>query len=239
MQHGLPETLQGKVKFLSSSLITKQVKNEEDSIGLIPTLDLIKNNDLFVSKSFGISFEGALSNSYLYFHPNQQKLNEINLLGDVSSVEVILTKIFFKESYNTDVGVNLVTDESKLDNKNLLAVGDINLTQDRHFSGVSFADEFTEVLLLPYVNYILVANNQSLLNEFSNVVRDLTGNIYRVLDEENFPFNLTERTSNYIRDNIASVIFEFNEQDVDGIDQLIRLPYFHGIIDDIAEVKYV
>jgi hypothetical protein len=39
--------------------------------------------------------------------------------------------------------------------------------------------------------------------------------------------------------NISSLILKFDEQDVEGIKQVLRLPYFHGLISDIVEVKFI
>jgi hypothetical protein len=32
---------------------------------------------------------------------------------------------------------------------------------------------------------------------------------------------------------------DFAQNDIEGINQLLRLPYYHRIIDDIVEVKFV
>ena len=50
-----------------SSLLTQELNFDEDAVALIPSLDLINQRDLKVSSKLGISFEGLLSNSYVYF----------------------------------------------------------------------------------------------------------------------------------------------------------------------------
>jgi hypothetical protein len=86
-----------------SSLIVKNILNEKDSVGLIPTLDLIMNKDLFVSSEIGISFDALLSNSYIHFKEEQETIDELFLRGDVTSNEVILSKILFKEFYDVEI----------------------------------------------------------------------------------------------------------------------------------------
>ncbi len=89
-------------------MLTKKLNSEPGSVALIPTMDLINNKDLYISKSFGISFDGALSNSYLYYRAEQKDIKRINIAGDVSAVEVILCKILFKEIYNTEIEIGIL-----------------------------------------------------------------------------------------------------------------------------------
>ena len=39
--------------------------------------------------------------------------------------------------------------------------------------------------------------------------------------------------------NITNLIFNYNDQDLEGIDQILRLPYFYGIISDIIVLNLV
>ena len=75
------EELKSNIVFNPSANITSMVK-ETETVGLIPMMDLITNKDLFVSKEVGISFEGTLSNSYIYYS-NKSEFNEIKMAGDV------------------------------------------------------------------------------------------------------------------------------------------------------------
>jgi hypothetical protein len=51
--------------------------------------------------------------------------------------------------------------------------------------------------------------------------------------------NFSNDTKDYIKENIASLIYEFEDQDIDDIHQITRLPYFYGIISDIPEPKFI
>jgi len=35
------------------------------------------------------------------------------------------------------------------------------------------------------------------------------------------------------------VVFDFDKQDLEGMKQLLQLPYYHGIIKDLIDVKFV
>ncbi len=52
--------------------------------------------------------------------------------------------------------------------------------------------------------------------------------------KEIIPPNIQE----YFTANLSGLIFKYNEQDIEGIEQVLRLPYFHGIINDIIVLNF-
>ena len=233
------ERVASQISFLPSSLITSKVLENPDSIGLIPTMDLIRHKDLFVSKSFGISFEESLCNSYFYFYTHGKEMKEISLIGDVSSNEAIGGKLILKELYSVDVQVNLLASDQNRSEKNILSAGDINFNDDIFLTGISFAEEIIEVLSLPYVNFVLASKNQTMLEDFHSFVKGIQARIYNQVEEENFGSRLSTEAKKRIKESISSFVCNFDEQDMDGIDQLLRLAFYHEIISEIIEVKYV
>lgn len=228
-----------EIKFVPSSLLAKHIVEDEESAALIPTTDLINHKELYVSKKFGISFEGGIANSYIYFKPGEPNINEISLYGDVSSLEVILTKILFKEAYGTEVNLQILTDESNLENKNLVVIGDKNFSAGIFSKGISYADEVTESLDLPFVNFIAVSRSSKIIEELDEKTKNITAGIYSSIETANIGVKFSSEVVELFKANSASLIFELDEQDVEGITQLVRLPYFHGITKDIFELKFV
>ena len=94
-----------------SSLLTQELNFDEDAVALIPSLDLINQRDLKVSSKLGISFEGLLSNSYVYFNHTNDEISKIMLRGDISSNDVIMSKIIFQERYHIKPEIILDTEE--------------------------------------------------------------------------------------------------------------------------------
>jgi len=39
--------------------------------------------------------------------------------------------------------------------------------------------------------------------------------------------------------NIQHLVFDFEDQDREGINQLLQMPYYHGMIKEMIEVKLV
>ena len=235
----MPPGIKDNVEFIPASLISARLKKEKNAVGLIPTLDLIHHKEFNVSKSFGISFEESLCNTYIYFFGNKKTFTDLYLAGDISSLEVILSKILFKEMYSSDVEVHVLTEITNLKDKNVLITGDINFKNEVYKSGISFSEEVIETLSLPYVNYLLASMDESLIEEFNKEVKGIGAEVYSTVEKGSFGSDLNDPTKEFIRMNIASLICEFDEQDIEGIKQLMQFPFFHGVTDDIIEVKLV
>ncbi len=242
----LPDDFKSKASFLPSAQIVQSVEKDNSSVGLIPVMDLLKHKELNVSNKYGISFEGSLCNSYIYYQPAgkqisevEKLINKISLAGDVSSQEVLLSKILFKEIYGSDIEIEIVTDLKKADHKNLLLVGDENFINERFRKGISFSEIFVDTLSLPFVNYVFTSPDKKILEDFINSLEKIEPVIYDRFEKGEFDDKLSATSKEYIRSNISSFVFKFDDQDREGIEQILRLPYFHGIIKDIIELKFV
>jgi len=228
-----------QISFLPSSQVTQTIINEDSSIGLIPVMDLLNHKDLFVSSKLGISFEGALCNSYLYYLGEEKSFEKLTLYGDISSQEVILSKILFKELYGSDIQIEISAHLNNPENRNLLIVGDENFAEERFSKGISFAESMVETLSLPFVNYVFAYREKEELENFIKEIKNIDSLVYNKVEKGSFDKNISQASEEYIKTNISSLILKFNEQDVEGINQILRLPYFHGIVSDIVEVKFV
>lgn len=233
------EEFRSKVLFLPSSQIIQNTINVSPSIGLIPVMDLLNHKDLFVSSGLGVSFEGALCNSYLYYQKEQKSVKTLTLFGDISSQEAVLSKILFKEMYRSDVQVEIAANLDKQKERNLLIVGDENFVDERFRKGISFSESMIETLSVPFVNYIFASKEKEELENFIKEIKDIDNLVYNRVEKGNFDKKISQASEEYIRLNISSLILKLDEQDVEGINQMLRLPYFHGMVSDIIEVKFV
>jgi len=222
--------------FEPSSILSKKLNKDPHSAAIIPTLELITNKDLFVSKSVGISFEGPLSNSFIYYEPGLKEIEKINLAGDISSMDVILSKIIFKELYESDIEIAIQT---KLDDKisgNYLIAGDENFSNARFEKGISIAEEVIDLISAPFTGYVLASNDKKLLEDYSS-------KLLPVLDKIEYSNSLTEnynlKSCEFIKENFSSISYKLDEQNIAGINELLQLPYYHGLIKDLIEVNFV
>lgn len=235
----LPDELKNGVEILPSSMIAKKVMENEEGVGLIPSLDLLKLPDLKLSKKIALSFDGALSQSYFYFVPEQNKFDKILMRGDVSTNEIILSKILFNERYDLNPEVVLDTGDLDTNEHNYLISGQENNDLVVKHNGVSFADQIAEFIDYPYVNFVLASKDESAVEQVSNSLKDLDlkieENIVTLLDKIQLPSELNK----FMTENIDTVYYEMTENEVEGLHELLKLPFFHGIVDDMIELKFV
>jgi predicted solute-binding protein len=222
-----------------SSLICTELEKGNADIAIIPSLDLMKHRNLFVSKSFAISFDGMLSNSYLYFKPNQNDFKSLYLRGDVSTNEVVLSKILFAEKYSSEIDIRLDTGKINTEENNYLICGDDNFGKSYLNNGISFSDDIADLINYPYTNYLLASRDESALHNFTEglkgidkLVEDKIGSFIEIM-------KINKEAEDLILENINSIYYELTENEIFGLNELLRLPYFHGIIEDVIEIKFI
>ncbi|MCE1190124.1 MAG: hypothetical protein LWX56_13410 [Ignavibacteria bacterium] len=234
-----PEHLKKLITFKPSSMLGTLLQENKADIVLLPSTDLIKHTDFFVSSRRGISFDGPLSNSYLYFQPNQLELTDFALAGDISGTDVICLKILMQELYDRAISIKLLSSlPHKLEGNTLIA-GDHNYTSGLFAQGMNLTEEMVELLDLPFVNYVFCANSQEKLEWLHTETAGIEQQIYAEVENPEWDYRLTPEAKTLFSDEIAHVLYEFEDQDKEALIQVLRLPYFHGMIDDIFNIHFV
>jgi hypothetical protein len=234
----IPDRSEFNSEFLASSLIVNRILQENDSVGLIPTMDLLTNKDLFISSEIGISFNALLSNSYIHFKEEQETIDELMLGGDVTSNEVILSKILFKEFYEVEIKTTLLSGEVTDFNDNILIAGDENYEKALFLNGLSFSEEVIELINGPYVNFVLASASEEVLKEFSSRYKDYLASCHQDNYINLFP-TYPQSSLDFLSVNIQHLVFDLEEQDREGINLLLQMPYYHGLIKELIDVKFV
>lgn len=235
----IPGIHEENIIYTSSSTISRELDEERAHLALIPSMDLLNYNHFFVSGKTAISFDGSLSNSFFYFLKQLRMVKQIFLRGDVSKNDVILTKIIFAEQFETQIEIFLDSKPFEFNARNYLVCGDDNIQGDIFEAGLSLADQVSDLLEAPYVNYVLVSKDEELLKNFTAKI----DNLDKIL-EDNFD-NLIKRidTTNNIKDtikqNLNSVYFDMTEVEKKSLNTLLQLPYFTQVLTDIVEIKII
>lgn len=237
--YSLPLSVRQQVIFKQSSSVSAAINETEASVGFIPSIDLIFHKDFFVSSKFAVAFEGQLSTSYLYFNSESKKISDLILSGDVSSLEPIVSKILFKELYGVEPDIRIDQYPELVKNQNSIISGDYNFSSGLFKNGISLAEEITDFLSLPFVNYVLVSKDEKLLTSFQNSLLGISEEIYSSIEEDKIKLSFNNEANDFIKSNISSLIFDIEQNDIEGITHLLLLPYYHGIIKEIIDVKYV
>ena len=58
-------------------------------------------------------------------------------------------------------------------------------------------------------------------------------------DYQNYLKGITQTSMDFISVNIQHIVFDLEDQDLEGIKSLMQLPYFHGILKDMIDIKFV
>lgn len=224
-----------------ASLINQEVESSgEDDIFLLPSLSVYKNKDLYVSQRFGLAFDGLLSNSYLYLRESVQSFDSILLRGDVSINEIFLSKILFLEKYDSDIEIKLDTsDKFDPEQNDYLIVGNENIQADFVNRGISFSDEINTLLNYPYVDFILASKSRESLEEFHASYDRLEERLEDEIDLLLKKMKLEDSVSDFIKMNLNSLYFELTDNEISALNEMSRLPYYHGMTGEITELKYV
>lgn len=235
----LPQAYKETIETKPASIIVNDIENGSAELGLIPSLDLINHKDLFVSKNVAISFDGDISNSYLYFKPNQNNFSTIKLQGDVTSNEVILSKILFKERFGSEVEIVLDTDDIEIKKNNYLLCGNINFEKKYFNKGVSFSDQVAEMINYPYSQYLLVSKNEDILKQINSELKDFDKVIEDNIEDNLSKIRFDKDIQSFIIEEFNSVYYEMTQNEVDGLLDLLKQPYFYGMIEEIPELKLI
>ncbi|MCB0747975.1 MAG: hypothetical protein KDC90_10985 [Ignavibacteriae bacterium] len=235
----LPEKNRPELILKESSLVTQELLMTKDALAIIPSLDLINHKDLLVSSKIAFSYSGLLSNAYLYYSKSDQEFKSLLLKGDVSSNEVILSKIIFKEIYNIEPKIGLDVSENFDENKNYLLTGNLNWRNEKFKIGNSFSEYISDFLEYPYVNYLVASRDEEIINKFHLQNEDFNKTIIEKLSKILEKINLGDEINDFIYSNQFLMDFNFNVDQIEGYNQLIRLLYYHQIIDDLFDVKFV
>jgi hypothetical protein len=222
-----------------SALLCKQLESDTSAIALIPTLELVNHRTLFVSGKLSLSFDGMLSNAYLSFHEQQKNISKLKLRGDISINEIILAKILFSERYSSEIEFALDPSKDKAGDDNYLIAGDENYNSGVYKTAISFADQIAELLDLPYVNYVFASQDKESIEKLNLLAENIDSQIEDKLSTTLSKFNFDDELRNFVRENINSVYFEMTQNEIDAVNELIKLVYYHGIIDDMFDIKFV
>ncbi len=238
-EQNIPENSKINIIKKETALLTKQLLNDPEAVALIPSLELLNHEDLLVSSKLSFSFDGSLSYSYMYFIENERMIDKIFMRADVTVNEVILTKILFSERYSIYPEITLDTSLQKQSDKDYIVCGDENFTSCNFQHGISFADEISDLIDLPYVNFIFVSNNKSSLDYFNNLFNEVDAKIEDNIDNILQSLNYSENVKSFIKENFGSIYFELTQNEIEALNELIKLTYYHEIIDDIFDINFI
>ncbi|MFH0733548.1 MAG: hypothetical protein V1773_03130 [bacterium] len=234
-----PQKYKDDIIYKPASLLSKELTNENVDIALIPSFDLLTHENFIVSKNFGISCDSLLSNANIYYAPNKKEIGKIGLFGDVSSNEIILPRIIYPEKFSAEIKISLETKPPDIYSTNVIIVGDESFKDNYFNKGMSFAEEIAEIIGFPYVNFVLASKDDELLEQFCNEIEPAKMIIDEKIDLFFENSDLSDEVKSFVKENIGSVYFELTESETFGLGEMLKLAYYHGMIENIIDIKFI
>lgn len=228
-----------EIFFVETSLVSKELEHNTSAIALMPSLDLINHRNLFVSSKYAVAFDGMLSNSFFYFHKNERKFEKISLRGGVSLNDIILTKILLAEQYFCEAEIALDPAHLPAEEKDYLVVGDENYSLWDYKNGISFSDQIAEMIDFPYVNFVFASPDKEELTAFNNLIGNIDQTIEDKIDGILYKINPPDEVKTFLKENLDSVYYEMTPNEVEGLNELVKLLFYHGIVEDMFDIKFV
>ena len=211
----------------------------EIDLALIPSLEIIGTDNLFVSKRFGIAFDGPVSDDYIYFPKDEKNLAKVGLAGNVSMNEVVLSKVIFRENYNIEIEQKVLETLRNVEDSTLISSGNINFANENYRYGESFAELVAEFIDAPYLKFVLVSTVKTNLEFVNNQITELEEQLEvlakSILKKSGFP----TVTSEFVMSNFNSVYFELTEIETAGYEDLRRIPFYYGLVEELKEIAFV
>ncbi len=222
-----------------SSLLSKDLEFNTSAVALIPSLDLINHRNLFVSSKFALSFDGALSNSFLYFTEGKRNLDKLFIRGDISINDILLTKIIFPERYSSNPEISLDPSSMAEKGKDYIVSGDENFSSWNFKKAISIADEISELIDYPYVNYVFASPDKDAVEKFNDTVNPLDIQIDEDIEIILKDLSLKPVAESFIIENLGSLYYDMTDNEMNAVNELMKLIFYHGIIDDMFDVKFL
>ncbi len=223
--------------YLSNSEILKGLINGEIDIAIVPSLEILNENNLFISKKIGIAFDGPLSDDYFYYAKNS--LETLKFAGSVSLNEILLSRVLFKENYGVDLAQEVVSTMPENFTENYLVSGDENFRGKLFERGDSLAEHVADFIEAPYLKYAVVALHKENIEMAHQNIYNPEGEI-----EITFPtilrsLDFSENVIEFVKNNFDGLYFELTENEIDGYNEMRKLPFYYGFIEEVKEIEFV
>ncbi|RMD49722.1 MAG: hypothetical protein D6830_04290 [Ignavibacteria bacterium] len=161
------------------------------------------------------------------------------MAGDVTSNEVFLSKIIFEEMYDVQLNISLDTKTPEIDSKNYLIVGNSNFDKDLFRKGISFAEQLAEFFDYPYVNFVVASKSEDVIKELNDKFQKIDENIEDKLNTILDNLNISEDSRNFIKSNFNQVYFEITPNEETALNEMLKYPFYKGIVKDMIDLKFV
>jgi len=224
-----------------SVLIDKLMSREIDAAILTPIDYARMSSDLKLFPAIGIASIVESRTVVLCVNRDIRQLKTV-AIGSATATDVVLAKVILKEQFKSDISfvpVNGPVDELLAKADAALLCGDAVLTSMWDGPTIDLIEEWTEMTGLPFVHAVcaVLADGtdrsalEAVMTEAQREGReDRSACVASVAAAMDIP---DER----IEDQFALYQYELLPTHREAIDEFFRLAYFHGVLQDVPEIK--
>jgi predicted solute-binding protein len=172
----------------------------------------------------GVVAEGESGIALLLFRENLSRIKTISVHAGSSS-EIVLAHLVMAEKYDTVpqfVPMTASPDIALKSSDAVLLVGDAAVGLDVQKQKIDLVDEWTDITGLPFVHGVWAFHPESLSN-----------NEVQALIESGKAADAYGPPSEYL-----NLHFQLSPHDIEALSEFFRMSYYHGIINDIPDLRF-
>jgi predicted solute-binding protein len=219
----------------------KLLREDKLDAAFLSPIDYARHSDIFsLIPGVAVSSEGFSRTISLFFKEGIKEINSIST--DITSVsEMVLAKIVMLEKYSTSP--KFIVKEgalTKIPEKAdaALVTGDANLSVFKDLQNkLDLVDEWLDITELPYVHGFWVNREDRLTSTELSIIKDAASYGATHLIE------IASLYPNYSKDDLieylSAFMYDVNQKIESGLSEFLRMAYYHHIITDLPDVKFL
>ena len=223
-----------------------QLRKQELDAALLTPVDYARDSSaLVIVPGVGVSSRDATGTITLVFRNALHTVATV-AIDPSSASEIVLTKILLAEQF--DLEPRFVPAVGSLQERlaradAALVVGDVSLNLSaNHPNRIDLVEAWTDMTDLPYVHGIWCATEGALNADHAHALRRAGQRGAASLDAlatdhagPRFPGLSAPDLSAYLH----TFSYTLNDEDLDGLAEFLRYSFFHGIVPDVAELRFL
>jgi chorismate dehydratase len=223
-----------------------QLRAQELDAAILTPVDYARDSSaLVIIRGAGVSSHDATGSITLIFRHELRTVTTV-AIDPSSASEIVLAKILLAEQF--DVEPRFVPAVGSIQDRlaradAALVVGDVSLNMaTSHPNRIDLVEAWTDMTNLPYVHGIWCATDGALSADHARSLRRAADRGVASLDAiaadhvgSRFPGLSAPDLSAYLR----AFSHALTDEDLDGFDEFLRYSFFHGIVPDVAEFRFL
>ena len=88
------------------------------------------------------------------------------------------------------------------------------------------------------MNFVFASQDKDALEEFNKLIIPIDERIDSEITNIMKGLTISEKVKEFFTGNLGSVYFDMTDSEENAVNELIKLIFYHGIIDDMFDLKF-